>query len=98
MAGISSIQSSHISSTLANSVPRRPEVIVTSCCPGPVKTELARQVLVNPILGLIGRTLLTIFMKPTASGAIALVHAAIKKPEEHGTFYTFYQTQGDYEL
>jgi len=71
----------------------RPEVIVTSSCPGPTKSDLGRQAMSNPVLEVIGKGLLTIFMKSTSNGAITLVHAAVKGPEEHGEFYNFYETR-----
>lgn len=74
------------------------EVIVTSMCPGPVKTELAREVMGNPIVAFVAKSMLTIFMKSTKQGALALVHAAFKKPEENGTFFMFYQSEKDYKM
>lgn len=67
-----------------------PEVIVTTCCPGPTRSDLGRDVAKGP-LGFLVRPGLEIFMKmlmrTSEEGARDVVAATVLGTESHGVFW-----------
>lgn len=62
----------------------RPEVIITSLCPGPVKTELARTTRQNSIFSnMVTPAFMAVVGKSPDYGARIYLTAALARPEEH---------------
>ena len=75
-----------------------PSPIVNVVCPGPVKSDLARQLTEKGILqGIMVRIWFTVKCLSTDVGARALVMAAKTITEENGKFVRFYMTDAEYE-
>lgn len=76
----------------------RPEVIITSVCPGPVKTDLSRTMEENSLLV---RLLVPVFTnlvcQPSEYGSRIYLKGALAKPEQHGQFLTSYITDKLYK-
>ena len=61
-----------------------------------VKSELARDILTNPVLSFVGNAVMTAFFKSADDGAKTLVYAAVLDPKETGKHFSFYQSDDDY--
>ncbi|KAI1257778.1 hypothetical protein MGN70_000822 [Eutypa lata] len=76
----------------------RPQVIVNTMCPGPVKTDLSRHFSEKYAAFVVVRTIFTgLFAKSSADGARTYVAVGLTKEDEHGKFVQFYQPEGDYK-
>ncbi|CAJ2505601.1 Uu.00g129950.m01.CDS01 [Anthostomella pinea] len=74
-----------------------PQVIVNSVCPGIVYTDIASPKAHEPLLRqLVVRLFMTLIGKKPEYGARFYVKAALKTPEEHGTFVESLDTEEGY--
>lgn len=63
---------------------RRPQVIVNTMCPGPVKTDLSRHFSEKYAAFVVVRTIFTgLFAKSSADGARTYVAVGLTKEDEH---------------
>ncbi|KAF2096813.1 NAD(P)-binding protein [Rhizodiscina lignyota] len=71
-----------------------PGVVITSVCPGLVKTELARDFTITPLKRFAGQ-ILTFFQRTTEVGARSLVSVVTLGKKGHGQFWQHDQIQKD---
>ena len=67
--------------------PEDPSVIVTSCCPGACKSDLAREYMKSWLLGLLIRLVMVLFLRTTEQGARSLVSGTVQGNKVHGQFW-----------
>lgn len=72
---------------LLTSTPQRPQVILTSVCPGAVKTELSRSMQENSALARIAAPIfMTMIGKSPDYGARIYITGALAEPKDHVSF------------
>lgn len=70
--------------TLADNYLSRPQVILTSVCPGPVKTELSRSMQENSVIARIAAPLfMSLVGKSPDYGARIYITGALAGPKDH---------------
>ncbi|KAH8778905.1 hypothetical protein F5883DRAFT_600881 [Diaporthe sp. PMI_573] len=75
----------------------KPQVIVTSVCPGPVKTELSRSMQENSVLARIAAPIfMNLVGKSPDYGARIYLAGALAEPADHGKFLRDYLTDAQY--
>lgn len=75
--------------TLADNYLSRPQVILTSVCPGPVKTELSRSMQENSIIAKIAAPLfMSLVGKSPDYGARIYITGALAGPKDHVSYQT----------
>ncbi|KAI0910242.1 hypothetical protein F4823DRAFT_381803 [Ustulina deusta] len=83
---------------IAQGTDARPEVIVNTCCPGVVKTNLARNYTEGSRAYTIAVAVFLAFLGKTAeSGARTLIAAGVTKESENGKFVKFYGSEQEYQ-
>lgn len=61
-----------------------PSVIVLSTCPGACKSSLARELMANPIVRILGGIFLSLFFRTTEEGSRTFVSATVQGPQMNG--------------